>query len=887
MKLHFSIPYRVSGRETLHVTLLCKDAQGHTQENTLPLHTQDNTHWTGETELLMTSPSALTYRYKVRADNTILRREWRSVPRMIWLDEQITDYYLNDLWRDLPAESWLYSSALAQNTAYADKPEPCFAKTILLRARAAQLTAEQKLFVCGEDKMLGGWNPAHAVPLHATELHEWMGTLNAEELTFPCEYKFIAKDGQGRVVWEEGPNRILNKPEIQSQQVWAETETQVWLKAAPFRAAGVVLPVFALRSETDAGTGDFGDLKKLADWAEITGQKVIQILPINDTTLTGTWTDSYPYNSISIYAFHPLYADVSNLPALPKRYAEKLEKERRQLNALPQMDYERAARLKRTWLRAVFNQEGEKTLKTDDFQAFFNKSRFWLPAYAMFSVLRDEYGTADFTKWPKYSLFSPEELDRFCAPGGANYKKVAFYYYVQYLLHCQLLDAKNYARQKGIILKGDIPIGISPHSVEAWTESRYFNLNAQAGAPPDDFSATGQNWGFPTYNWDAMAQDGYQWWKRRFAHMARYFDAYRIDHVLGFFRIWEIPAHSVEGLLGQFVPALPLTRNEISAAGLPFKEEYLSPFISDEILEETFGDKTDEVKNNYLTPSDNGRYALRPEYDTQRKIEAAFAAQKHPDEQIKKGLYALVSNVLFVADRTDEQSVHPRIAAPQSSFFAALTPAEQQAYLQLYNQYFYHRHNDFWRQEALKKLPALTQSTRMLCCAEDLGMIPACVPDVMNQLQMLSLEIQRMPKRLGENFANTKNYPYLSVATPSTHDMSTLRGWWKESPEVTQRFYNEVLGQKGAAPQEADGQICEDIIRMHLDSPSMLALLSFQDWISMDEALRAQDADAERINVPANPRHYWRYRMHLTLEELLKQTTFNNKVKSMIKDSGR
>ena len=415
-----------------------------------------------------------------------------------------------------------------------------------------------------------------------------------------------------------------------------------------------------------------------------------------------------------------------------------------------------------------------------------------------------------------------------------------------------------------------------------------FNVNAQAGAPPDDFSATGQNWGFPTYNWEIMAQDDYRWWKQRFGHMARYFDAYRIDHVLGFFRIWEIPSHSVQGLLGQFTPALPMDAQEIRSYGLVFQDSFLKPHISEQYLAEKFADLSSEVRKRFLVPAENGLFSLKPEFDTQRKVEAEFLGKTdEKSNRLREGLYALISNVLFVQDTKDPYKYHPRISALQDGAFRALSPEDKEAFTRLYNDYFFRRHNEFWKTEALKKLPALTQSTRLLCCAEDLGMIPACVPDVMGELQMLSLEIQRMPKRLGETFADTKNYPYLSVATPSTHDMSVVRGWWKETPSLTQQFWQNTLGHTGQAPAEADGKTCEQIVRLHLESPSMLALLSFQDWTSMDEELRAPDPDKERINVPANPRHYWRYRMHLTLEDLLDRKLFNKKVRQLLEDSKR
>ena len=891
MKLTFQLFYRTVWGENIHAVLYRAGASANERKINIPLSTQDGQTWRGEIQLLLKDPLTVHYHYEVRTGRTTLRREWQAVPRTLEINPAAANYFLCDSWRDLPSESWLYSSAFTdvfRPRKHVYKTLPLFARTVILRAQTARPEPCETLFICGAPDKLGRWNPAKALPLTEGEHNEWSLALNAEQLRFPFEYKFIVKSKDGAVYWESGPNRILDIPPLPAGDVWVKDDLRPafdW--ETMFRAAGVVLPVFALRAQNGWGAGDFGDLEKLTDWAVQTGQKVIQILPINDTTLTHTWRDSYPYNAVSVYAFHPLYADARQLPPLDKKAEQQFETERQQINAPDQMDYEAATRLKLKRLREAFKQHGAQTLASVEFKNFFWESAHWLPAYAMFCVLRDRYQTADFSKWPEHAHFSPQDLKAFTAPASPAAPEVHFWYYVQFILHTQLLKATRRAREKGVILKGDIPIGVSPHSVEAWTEPTLFNLNAQAGAPPDDFSAAGQNWGFPTYNWDVMAQDGYRWWTHRFTHMARYFDAYRIDHVLGFFRICEIPSHSVEGLLGQFTPALPMVREEIQRYGLTFRDEFLKPYISEAYLTEKFGELAEEAKRHFLMPAENGLFTLRPEYDTQRKTEAALCGTDDKTLRLKQGLFALASNVLFVPDRTDPNKFHPRISALSDGAFAALSALEKEAFTRLYNDYFFRRHNEFWKREALQKLPALIQSTRLLCCAEDLGMIPGSVPEVMRALQMLSLEIERMPKRLGETFADTKNYPYLSVATPSTHDMSVVRGWWKESPETMQKFYNTVLGREGCAPAEADGKICEDIIRLHLESPSMLALMSFQDWTSMDEKLRAPDADGERINIPANPRHYWRYRMHITLEELMKANAFNAKVKRLIKESGR
>lgn len=585
-----------------------------------------------------------------------------------------------------------------------------------------------------------------------------------------------------------------------------------------------------------------------------------------------------------------MYIDLRQLPPLHnKKAAEAFEKERLKVNSFSMMDYEQSTQLKLNYLHQIYKQEGKKTLASEDFLDFFRRNEEWLRPYAAFCYLRDLYGTPDFNQWPAYRTYQADEIAQLCTSGHKAYPQIAFYYYLQYLLHVQLLAVSTYARQKGILLKGDIPIGISRTSVEAWVEPHYFHLNGQAGAPPDDFSVNGQNWGFPTYNWEVMEKDNYHWWRRRFSKMAEYFTAYRIDHILGFFRIWEIPDHSVHGLLGQFSPSLPLSVDEIKSFGLHFDPDFMTrPFIDDSVLEKLFGAQSDMVRNTFLEPVTEGHYAMRPEFDTQRKVEAWFG-DKHDEEslKLKEGLYTLISDVLFLPDHHDPEKYHPRIAVQHDFVFQQLSSKEQEAFNHLYNHYYYQRHNEFWYQEAMKKLPVLTQSTPMLVCGEDLGMVPECVPWVMKQLQILSLEIQRMPKEMNEEFGHTENYPFLSVCTIGTHDMSTLRGWWEEDPARTERFYHNEMHHMGAIPSPAPGWLCKDIVFNHLKSPSLLCILAWQDWMSIDERLRNPDVEAERINIPAHPRHYWRWRMHLTLEELLKEKELNQTIRELIEDSDR
>ena len=537
----------------------------------------------------------------------------------------------------------------------------------------------------------------------------------------------------------------------------------------------------------------------------------------------------------------------------------------------------------------MWEQEGEKIVKGNDYKKFYNDNKRWLVPYAAFCVLRDKYGTARFLDWPAHKQFTADLKRRVEDTTTDMGREAAFWMFVQFELSKQMKAAHDYARSKHVILKGDIPIGISPNGCDAWVEPNYFNMNGQAGAPPDAFSADGQNWGFPTYNWDEMLKDGCQWWVRRFQNMSEYFDAYRIDHVLGFFRIWEIPISSVQGLLGQFSPALGMTREEVEGYGLHWQEEFFTePFIADWIIDRVFGPHAQRVRDTFLQHSHDDIWKLRPEYDTQRKVEAAFAGKTSDDDKwVRDGLYSLINNVLFVRDRKDANKFHPRITAQLALIYEALWDSDKEAFNRLYNDYYYRRNNRFWYHEAMKKLPRLVQATRMLVCAEDLGMVPDCVPWVMNELKILSLEIQSMPKDNKLKFGNLQNNPYRSVSTISTHDMSTLRQWWDEDWQLSQEYYNEVMWKTGPAPHPLPGWLARDIVAQHLYSPSMLCLLSLQDWLSIDEQLRLPDANAERINVPANPRHYWRYRMHMTIEDLMDNTEFNAKVKQLIVQSNR
>lgn len=890
MTIQFNIDYRVMFGEHIAVNI-----QSGEEVLKLPLQTSDGEKWA--CDWCVESPEkSYTYYYSVEREGRAVKTEWLMIKHQLDVNaKKATVYTLYDHWKAMPEDAYLYSSAFTDcinhQAPQEMKPETG-SKIVRLIVRAPQLRDGERLGVLGADNALGAWDVQKILPMTQHTYNEWVADIDATHLEGShLEFKFVAfRNAKNELLWETSMNRTVDLPEMKAGELVSYELDQAFFALYNRKLAGTQVPVFSLRTRKSAGIGDFGDLKTMIDFVASTGQKVLQLLPINDTTITHTWTDSYPYSCISVFAIHPQYADLHALPELKDAKARaEAEKTRAELNALDKIDYEKVNDFKINYLRQIFNQEGEKMMKTAEYKAFFQDTELWLVPYAQYSYLRDKNGTADFNQWPDHQVWDEAERKALADPKTAAYKNVAFFYFVQFVLDRQMQEAHEHAKAKGVILKGDIPIGVNRNGCDVWTEPKYFNLNGQAGAPPDDFSANGQNWGFPTYNWFEMLKDGCQWWNRRFKNMARYFDAYRIDHVLGFFRIWEIPVHSVHGLLGQFAPALAMSREEIESYGLHFQEDrFTRPFITDWVLDRMFHERAGEVKEKYLDRLDDERYQMKPEVDTQRKVEALFADVTDEKELwLRDGLYALISDVLFVRDHINPSVFHPRISAQLDFIYESLYDNDKAAFNRLYNDYFYRRNNQFWYQEAMKKLPKLVQATRMLVCAEDLGMVPDCVPWVMDELKILSLELQSMPKGPSVKFGHLSRNPYRSVCTISSHDMPTLRMWWDENIQRTQEYYNTMLYRQGPAPHPLPGWLASDIISRHLTSPSMLCILSIQDWLATDEALRLPDANAERINIPANPKHYWRYRMHLNIEDLAADKRFVQNITEMISQSGR
>ncbi|HXD00809.1 MAG TPA: 4-alpha-glucanotransferase [Verrucomicrobiae bacterium] len=902
MKLTFKVRFHTHPGQSLFVSADHPLLGGGILDRAVPLHCVDSETWQVSLELPDDSLNEpIPYQYLLRQSNgtfemdvaqgRAINPDWRKLAAVTTVDSWNSPGFVENVFHTEPFQRVL----LHDNRTTISPATPDQHVTHRFRVRAPVLGPGQALCLLGSSSRFRNWNTGQPLLLSREPGSDILSVeLDLSGGVLPVEYKYgVFDQGSNQFMrFEAGENRKLREAAAESGGLVVTDDGFARLPLKFWRGAGVAMPVFSLRSEKSFGIGEFLDLKPLADWSKLVGLKVIQILPVNDTTTTHTWMDSYPYAAISAFALHPIYLNLEKIGGDEnKPLLKKLEPERLRLNALEAVDYEAVLKAKLDFIKQIFPSQRRDTFARADFQEFFRQNKHWLVPYSAFCHLRDKLGTADFSLWSEHSKYDANAIAKLAGQGSPAYDSISLNHFVQFHLHLQLKEAAEYLHEQGVILKGDIPIGVSRHGADAWQEPELFHMDMQAGAPPDAFAAKGQNWGFPTYSWPRMKQNGFAWWRRRFEQMGCYFDAFRIDHILGFFRIWSIPEHAVEGILGYFVPAIPVELEEFSNRGVLFDpQRFLKPYITDEVLEEIFAADREEVKRAFLKPEKGGGYSLKTEFSTQRQIEKYFAGLKpgKRNEKLKNGLFDLVSNViLFEAGGSNGRKFHFRLGMEDTPSFRHLPVLVQSRLKELYVDYFFRRQDVMWKEEALEKLLALKRATNMLICGEDLGMVPDCVPDTMRQLGLLSLEIQRMPKRLGQEFSRPADAPYLSVVTPSTHDMSTIRGWWEEDAKFSQKFYNLELGQPGVAPRTCEARICQAIIQQHLESPAMWSIFMLQDLLGMDEDLRRPDVQSERINVPAVNGYYWRYRMHLTLEKLQAAETFNQRLKALVQDSGR
>lgn len=582
MTIKFFINYNTEWGEELFITGSSSELGGFEINSALKLKYNKDNIWSGEIKLDGVKERTLSYKYFIKNSKEEIYFE-AGRGRCIAIGTNTNEIITHDQWQGNDIEAPFLSAPFTQvfygNADNVHTQTHIQNNELIIRVTIPNITEDDKILISGNIDELGNWNAKRAVKMNRIDGVKWEANIqmNIKE-PVQMEYKFIKCCGQEIFEWEECQNRKIIIPKIaKNATVIFEHSSSAFNPGKP-KFTGCVVPLFSLKSKWSTGVGDFKDLRLLVDWVAQTGKSLIQLLPINDTSGFLNYKDSYPYNCISVFALHPIYINLEEMGHLnddPLR--KEIHRYGNMLNHLVFLDYEEVLELKMRYFKAIYKQEKENTFAEPGFYNFMKENKDWLYPYVIFCVLRDKYKTPDYGKWKDHDYFSQDLISYFTEQGSKNKRNkefddfaseygesMNFYIFLQYHAHKQMAHAKEYAHSKKVALKGDIPIGVARYGVDAWQYPQFFNFKMQAGAPPDMFTDKGQIWGFPTYNWDEMEKDNYNWWKRRLVHLKEYFDAYRIDHVLGFFRIWEVPEFVTDGSKGHFYPVIPLTEKEIT-----------------------------------------------------------------------------------------------------------------------------------------------------------------------------------------------------------------------------------------------------------------------------------------------------------------------------------
>jgi len=628
---------------------------------------------------------------------------------------------------------------------------------------------------------------------------------------------------------------------------------------------GISIPVAALRTAACCGTGEFADLVPLGRWCRDAGLDLIQLLPINDTG-----TNSSPYSALSAFALHPLYLNLDGVPGAAQ-YAPEIERFRNE--APRKLAYASTLAFKLSIAERAWS-DGAGALGEDPAFAKWRAENPWVVSYSVFTALKKETGNAPWSSWGEMADPSPAQTTGWWNAHSVQCMPAAW---IQYLLERQLVDAARELHSMGIFLKGDLPILMSRESADVWAERGFFDLTGIAGAPPDMFSPLGQNWGFPVYDWESLGRAGYRWWKDRLRQAGKFFHAFRIDHVLGFFRIWRIPQGEVTGLLGRFSPSAGLSRTDLEALGFDNgRLRWLSlPHASGAEVAAA------HVPSTYLKRiGSEDLYNLAPEYDG----ESVLRGLDEPQE-VKDFLLSLHSNRSLLADGPG--MYYPAWYLETKKGFQSLSSDEKKELKDLVAKRR-QESEEGWERTGRTLLSEVQDSTDMLVCAEDLGDVPRCVPRVLQDLGILGLRIVRWAREYEKTppgqqapFTPPSRYSLLSVCTPSVHDTTTVRGWWEEDPAERELFFRS-MGESGTCPLHVTVPLLEKILAHCCSAQSLLCMFQVQDLLDLDEDLWDKDPGAGRINVPGTVNEQnWTWRMPLPVEQLSKRTALAAKIRAL------
>ncbi len=652
----------------------------------------------------------------------------------------------------------------------------------------------------------------------------------------------------------------------------------------PFRSQrelGIVVPVAGLRSARSAGVGDFADLSGFAAYLGSNDVRVLQLLPVNDSG-----GQSSPYSSLTAFALHPIYAAIDKLPEWKlatkgiKTELEALQEPEAALGArTDRFDYDAVLKAKLDILRKLFLRR-KTELSADGPCMDWIEANPWVPIYSVYRSIKQQHDELPWMQWP-------DRQQRLDAPtlaaiwkdgmeGKGDAPDAGFYAWLQWRLVAQLVDARATADSAGVVIKGDLPILINEDSADVWYHRDIFIPELRAGAPPDMFAPDGQNWQFPLYDWDVLSSQDYAWWRDRLRLADQFFGAYRIDHVLGFFRIWASPEEDIGGRRGRFVPAVRLSTSELNQVGLDEgRIRWLAePHIPGDVLRDALGPEAEAVMQEVLhqLPGED-LWLFRPHITGERDIQGFEYSQLARDV-----LRAAFLDRALIATGPGEYA--PGWFFRKTPRYAAMPDDVRHSFEQLLGSKEAESHQ-IWREQGRRLLGFMTQTVPMLACAEDLGVIPPVVPEVLGKLGVLGLRVCRWNRRFGEEgepYIGLEDYEFATVTSPSVHDSSTLREWWERDEDPT--AFAAMLGLSEVVkvetreyPAGTAVKALEALARVN----SWLLVLLPQDLFDAVPELRSEDSRQDRINIPGTvTRFNWTWRMPVSLEHLEKNAEVGN-----------
>jgi 4-alpha-glucanotransferase len=441
-------------------------------------------------------------------------------------------------------------------------------------------------------------------------------------------------------------------------------------------------------------------------------------------------------------------------------------------------------------------------------------------------------------------------------------------------------------------------------------------LDTDTGAPPDFYSTVGQNWHFPNYNWDDMSSDGYEWWMQRFSTLGRYFHAIRVDHILGFFRIWRIPKNDAS-LRGYLFPSHGIHEDELRRNGIwdhdrlcrcQFKHSDVIAVFKELKMD---GSIFIDFFTQPLPDEDGNKITFKSEFklfvDVEKKVDEEvlnWDEFKHLEgrqarvvrQKIIEGLQILWGSVVFVRDIHNSSILYPRFNCSKSASFQDLKDEGWKKWIEdfAHDYFFEDRNTSLWVETANHRIGLIQSASRMFICGEDLGFVPSCVHPIMRAFGIPGQRIQTMPVSPDDRYMRAETFPYDCVAVRAVHDTATLRKEWMTTEEGKLRHYfYDILGMTSSFEDKATPAVLERVIWQHLDSAAMIATFQWQEWIALSESLKKKSPHHERVNIPDRFPHYWRYRMHMYVEDMLDEAgnrhvkEWNSQIRQMIRKSRR